>query len=87
MLKISAATLAIGWALLLRMHLTGNLVWDNGLLWVAEFAFGTACLLALFVAAQRDDQRAAAVAIAIGSVASCLVLAVLWFYLFALVGK
>lgn len=87
MLKISAATLAIGWALLLLMHLTGNLVWDSVLLWVAEFAFGTSCLLALSAATQRDDQRAAAVAIAIGSVASCLLLAVLWFFLFALVGK
>lgn len=87
MLKASAVTLAIGWALLLLIHLTGNLVWDNRLLWVAACAFGISCSLALSAAAEHDDRRAASVAMALGSLASCLLLALLWFFFFALVGK
>lgn len=87
MLKASVVTLVIGWLLLLLIHLTGNLVWDNRLLWVVACAFGASCSLALSAAAEYDDRRAASVAIALGSFASCLLLALLWFFLFALVGK
>jgi hypothetical protein len=87
MRKASAVTLAIGWAILFLIHATGNLMWDNRLLWLVACAFGASCSLALAAAAEHSEQRGASVAIALASLASCLLLAVLWFFLFALVGK
>lgn len=87
MLKASAVTLAIGWAILILIQITGNLVWDNRLLWLVACAFGASCSLALSAAAEHDNRRAESIAIAFGSFASGLLLALLWFFLFALVGK
>jgi hypothetical protein len=87
MFNVSVALLAAGWAVLALLQVTGSLVWDNRLLWVPACSFGIACSLALSVAAEHGEQRAASLAVALGSFASWLILALLWFFLFALVGK
>ena len=87
MFNISATLLAAGWAVLALLQVTGNLVWDNRLLWVPACSFGIACSLALSVAAEHGERRAASLAVALGSFVSWLILALLWFVLFALVGK
>ncbi|MBC7817124.1 MAG: hypothetical protein IAG10_09580 [Planctomycetaceae bacterium] len=87
MIKLSALILAFGWLALIAIYATGNLVWDNRLLWAAPMSFGCAATMASVTTVEDSDARALSFLVAIVGFASLLVFAVGCFFLFGLVGK
>ncbi|WP_269532798.1 hypothetical protein [Chitinimonas sp. BJYL2] len=47
MLKLAIGCFVAAWALLLLIGLTGNLMWDNRLLWWPLLLLGLSCMLGL----------------------------------------
>lgn len=85
MLKVVSGSLAAGLLLFWLIAATGNLVWDNKLLWGPPTLFFLACCLGL-TGLEQEEHRAPLLLLA--AVAFCCMLAygVFYFFLFGLVG-
>lgn len=85
MLKVSLGSFAGAWVLLLLLVATGNLVWDNKLLWGPPILLGVSAGLGLG-AWEHEEHRAPLLALGVASFCSLLAYGVFYFFLFALVG-
>lgn len=86
MLKLAAGAFCVAWGLFMLMALTGNLVWDNKLLWAPPALLALASFVGMG-GLTREEHRVPLLLIAAASFCSMLAYAVFYFFLFGLVGR
>ncbi len=86
MLKFSLGFFLAGWAVLVLITITGNLVWDNRLLWVPPILFSLSAFLGLVAGTENEKVRIMAFLIAALSFFCACGYIVFYFFLFGLVG-
>ena len=85
MLKVVAWTFASGLLWLFLIATTGNLIWDNKLLWGPPTLFFVACALGLS-GLDQEEHRVPLLLLSAAAFCSLLCFGVFYFFLFGLVG-
>jgi hypothetical protein len=85
MLKAASASFAAAFLLLFLVTATGNLMWDNRLLWGPPILFFVAGALGL-AGLEHDEHRGPLLLIGAAAFCSLLGYGVFYFFLFGLVG-
>lgn len=86
MLKLASTLFASGWFFVAAIHWSGHLSWDNKLLWFPPIFLTAATMLGLG-GWDRPEDRVPLLFVAVLSFCSLLGYAVMYFFLFGLVGK
>lgn len=85
MLKSASASFAAAFVLLFLVAATGNLAWDNRLLWGPPILLGITVSLGL-TGFEHEEHRVPLLLLGAAAFCSLLGYAVLYFFLFGLVG-
>lgn len=86
MLKLAITLFSTAWLFVTLIFFSGRLVWDNGLLWLPPIMLSAAVMVGLMGWDQPED-RVALVLVAVCSFLSVLAYAVMYFFVFGLVGR
>lgn len=86
MLKLASTLFASAWLFVTLIHARGHLAWDNKVLWLPPVLLMAAMMVGL-AGWEHPEDRVGLLLVAALSFCSLLVCAVLYFFLFGLVGK